>query len=161
LRPSAAREAAPAVTHNHCPSHPRRHDRSAPTNIEGLGTTPSQNPRHTRVAREAAGGLGSDRADIGELASQTKSALEALQIDRDHHVRPLAGDLGPVRAVEPAAAELGQDVRPALGCGPRILDTVPRPRILYGAEGGDQRLSGLGVEVAIDTDRALDRGGYV
>jgi hypothetical protein len=106
LWPAAAGEPARAISDHDGPSHACRHHGSASADVQGLGSPIRDHPGQARVAREASSDLRGDRTDIRELAATTQATFEALEIHRDHNMGTLAGDLGPVRPIEPASAQL-------------------------------------------------------
>jgi len=86
--------------------------------------------------------------------------LTSKRFGTDCHgqVRSLAGHGGALSAVQPLAADLAQRVRPALGrCPIVVLAARPSLGIQHGAQGGEQRLSRLRIEVPVDPDHPEQR----
>src|SRR5215211_2861380 len=103
-RPPAAGEPTPAVSDGDRPSESGRNDLGAPAELKWFGGSSSDHACHVRVAREATCGLRRDRAsvlELGESSRATRTLDEALEVDRDHHVRALAADRRTIARSEP------------------------------------------------------------
>jgi hypothetical protein len=84
-----------------------------------------------------------------------------MRVDVDDHVRPLASDRRSVRRGEPRATHLAERIRPSLRRRAQVLHPITRPCVLHGPQRRDERLAGLGIEIAVDADHPMDRGRHV
>jgi hypothetical protein len=103
-----------------------------------------------RVTSDPLGRLSRD--DSCMVEHPDLAARELFRCDRDRDVRSLSTDARAIRGVEPASTDLVERVGSALRGGAGIAF----PRLRFGVEDrvqrGEQRLSGLRIEVAVDTD---------
>jgi hypothetical protein len=92
----------------------------------------------------------------------TGPPIQGADVDEDVQVRALSGDHRPIGPIQPSAADHSERVGSALPGG-SIVVGLPGPSlsVLDCPRGGDECLSGLGVEVAVDPDHAEHRPGDV
>jgi hypothetical protein len=74
---------------------------------------------------------------------------------------PLTRHLRPVRRIQPLTADLAQGIGPSLGERSAVGPRLALFGIEHASERGDQDLAGLGIEVAVHSDHALESGGDV
>ncbi len=83
-------------------------------------------------------------------------------VDRHGDVRPLSAHRGSLAEIQPLSADLAERVAPPLGRR-AIVPRSARPDVGvdHGSKRRQQRLAGLGVEVAVDPHHPEERGGGV
>ena len=82
------------------------------------------------------------------------------KVHGDGDVGTLATHLRTIGPVQPLPADLTQGIGPSLRGGALVCCASHLP-IAHGPKGGDDRLSGLGIEVAVHPDHARERRGDV
>ena len=100
-------------------------------------------------------------AGIGPVKSSSAAPLpvcNAVQVDGDVDVRPLAGGVGQLGVIEAVAGQLDERVGAPLRAGARV---GPAAGAGQRADRGQHGVTALGVEHPVEDDQPVNRGGNV
>jgi hypothetical protein len=121
-----------------------------------LGAARHDDPHDGGITGKPFRDVDADGAGTIEVGGVVRTMCERVGRHRHGEVRSLAADVRAIGKIEPLTTDLAERI----GSAPRGRSSVrtlrrPRGRIEHGVERREQRLSVLGIEVAVDTNDAV------